>query len=271
MEKDVYMSISRRAKALLQRQEGLDVEFKQTVKGVEATDLVAFANSAKGGAILVGVSESEEEGSMQKGKIIGCPVGDKEKLYILSKSESCVPPVEVNIIIENYARKPFFRIEIPSGKEKPYCTAGGTYKIRGDGRTNILLPGRLLSLFIEKQSEIFFNRFREATKELGKNMLNSNSALQEEMQDLLKKILNMEYTVETRLEDIQEGVDYAEAISTETACYFDSLFVSFTKLKERISYLEKGLADIERKLDLILERTQATYPLAFRELKQPDS
>ncbi|MGI6450603.1 MAG: helix-turn-helix domain-containing protein [Desulfitobacteriia bacterium] len=271
MGKDVYMSISRKTRALLNRQEGLDVDFKLTVKGVEATDLVAFANSAKGGTILVGVGEAEDSNSMQKGRIIGCPVGDKERLYILSKSESCVPPVEVSIIIENYARKPFFRIEIPSGKEKPYCTAGGTYKIRGDGRTNTLLPGRLLSLFIEKQSEIFFNRFREATKELGKNMMNSNTALQEELHDLLRKILNMEYLVENRLDNIQEGVDNAESLGTETACYFDSLLVSITKLKERINRLEKGLLNIDKKLDLFLEKSQAVQLPAREGVKLLDN
>lgn len=254
MEKDVYMSVSRKTKALLNRQEGLDVDFKMTIKGVESTDLVAFANSERGGTILVGVGETEDENSMQKGKIIGCSVGDKERLFVLSKAESCVPPVEVNLIIENYARRPFYRIEIPSGKEKPYCTAGGTYKIRGDGRTNTLLPGRLLSLFIEKQSEIFFNRFREATKELGKSMISSNSALQEELHDLLVKILNMEYLVENRLGNIQEGVENTETMTNETVCNFDSMFVGVNRIKERISRLEKGLSKIDRKLDLFFEQ-----------------
>ncbi len=257
MEKDVYMSISRKSRALLNRQEGLDVDFKMTIKAVEATDLVAFANSEKGGTILVGVGEAEDENSMQKGKIIGCLVGDKERLFVLSKAESCVPPVEVNLIIENYARKPFYRIEIPSGKEKPYCTAGGTYKIRGDGRTNTLLPGRLLSLFIEKQSEIFFNRFREATKELGKSMLSSNSELQEELHGLLIKILNMECLVENRLGNIQEGIEYAESISNETVCNFDSLFVGVNKLKDRMKKLEKGIDKIDKKIDIFIE--QARY------------
>ncbi|NLP44544.1 MAG: ATP-binding protein [Peptococcaceae bacterium] len=206
MEKDVYMSISRKAKALLNRQEGLDVDFKLTVKGVQSTDLVAFANSEKGGTILVGVGEVVDGNSMQKGKIIGCDVGDKERLFILSKSESCVPPVEVNIIIENYARKPFFRIEIPSGKEKPYCTAGGTYKIRGDGRTNTLFPGRLLSLFVEKQSELFFDRFREATKEIGKDMLLSSTNLQKEMHKLLLQVLELENIMTDRLDLLQKEV-----------------------------------------------------------------
>jgi hypothetical protein len=255
MEKDVYMSISRKSRALLNRQEGLDTDFKLTVKGIESTDLVAFANSEKGGTILVGVGEFEDVNSMQKGKIMGCSVGDKERLFVLSKAESCVPPVEVNIIIENYARKPFYRIEIPSGKEKPYCTAGGTYKIRGDGRTNTLLPGRLLSLFVEKQSEIFFDRFREATKELGKSMINSNSVLQEELHDLLLRILNMEYLVENRLGNIQEGVENAESMSNETACNFDSLLFAVNRLKDRIQHLEKGLSKIDRKLDLFIEQT----------------
>lgn len=235
MEKDVYMSISRKSRALLNRQEGLDVDFKLTIKGVEATDLVAFANSVRGGTILVGIGEAEDANSMQKGKIVGCCVGDKERLFVLSKAESCVPPVELNMIIENYSRKPFYRIEIPSGKEKPYCTAGGTYKIRGDGRTNTLLPGRLLSLFIEKQSEIFFNRFREATKELGNNMISSNIVLQEELHELLSKILNMEYLMDNRLGNIQEGVENAQ------------------KLKDRIHYLENKLLDIDKKLDNFLK------------------
>lgn len=253
MEKDLYMSISRKSRALLDRQEGLDADFKLTIKGVESTDLVAFANSERGGTILVGIGEIEDENTMQKGKIIGCSVGDRERLYVLSKAESCVPPVEVNIIIENYARKPFYRIEIPAGKEKPYCTAGGTYKIRGDGRTNTLLPGRLLSLFIEKQSEIFFNRFREATKELGKSMMSSNSALQEELHGTLTKILNMEYLVENRLDNIEEGVENTETLSNETAAYFDSLIVGLNKLKDRMGRLEKELAKIDQKMDSLLE------------------
>lgn len=188
----------------------------------------------------------------KKGRIIGCSVGDKERLFVLSKTESCVPPVEVNIIIENYARKPFYRIEIPSGREKPYCTAGGTYKIRGDGRTNTLLPGRLLSLFVEKQSEIFFNRFREATKELGKSMVNTNSVLQEELYALLVKILNMEYLVDNRLENIQKGLSQTESITNETGNNnIDVIITNINKLKDRIKRLEKGLSKIDQKLDQI--------------------
>ncbi len=208
MEKDLYMTISSKTKQLLVKQEGFDADFKMTVKGIQATDLVAFANSENGGTILAGVGEVEDKNSMQKGRIIGCPVGDKERLFILSKAESCVPPVEVAIIIENYARKPIYRIEIPSGKEKPYCTAGGTYKIRGDGRTNTLLPGRLLALYIEKQSETFFNRFREATKELGKDILASDTLLQNALNELRRKVLQIESAIGSN----QNSLEKIEAI-----------------------------------------------------------
>jgi len=204
MEKDLYMTISSKTKQLLVKQEGFDADFKMTVKGIQATDLVAFANSENGGTILVGVGEVEDKNSMQKGRMIGCPVGDKERLFILSKAESCVPPVEVAIIIENYARKPIYRIEIPSGKEKPYCTAGGTYKIRGDGRTNTLLPGRLLTLYIEKQSETFFNRFREATKELGKDIMASDTMLQNALNELRRKVLQIESAIESNKNSLEK-------------------------------------------------------------------
>lgn len=196
MEKDVYMTISTKTKQLLIRQEGIDVDFKSSVKGIRATDFVAFANSENGGTILAGIGEIEDDNSMQRGRIVGCPVGDRERLYILSKAESCVPPVEVHIIIENYARKPFYRIEIPPGNEKPYSTAGGTYKIRGDGRTNTLLPGRLLTLFMDKQSELFFSRFREATSELGKDMFASEAKLQAYIEEINTKLYGLDDSLE---------------------------------------------------------------------------
>lgn len=252
MKKDVYLSISKKTRALLKRQEGLDVDFKMTVKGLESTDLVAFANSDRGGTLLLGVGEMEDELSMQRGRVVGCPVGDKERLFILSKAESCVPPIDVNIIIENYARRPFYRIEIAPGKDKPYCTAAGTYKIRGDGRTNTLLPGRLLALFIENQSDIFIQRFREATKELGKSMQTSNTLFQEELQEVFRKIINMEYFVENRLNNILEGVENAEFLSVESICSSESMIAGMNRLKERIELLEGSMMKIDNKLGLLL-------------------
>jgi predicted HTH transcriptional regulator len=101
MEKQEYKGVSKRARALLNGQENYDVDFKRAVSGLESDDMVAFANSRHGGAILIGVDEMKIADGRQRGKIVGCPVGDKEKLSIISRAESCIPPVEVQIIVEN--------------------------------------------------------------------------------------------------------------------------------------------------------------------------
>jgi predicted HTH transcriptional regulator len=151
--KSEYNTISARAKALLERSETFDVEFKESVSGLESTDIVSFANSERGGTILIGIRETKSPKGQQRGQIIGCPIGDKEKLKILSKVNSCIPDVYVEIYVENLNGKPFFRLEIPSGEDKPYCTSGGTYKIRGDGITQNLNPTQLLNMFEKKESE----------------------------------------------------------------------------------------------------------------------
>lgn len=166
--KSEFNTLSARAKALLERSETFDVEFKESVSGLESSDIVSFANSERGGTILIGIRETESPNGQQRGEIIGCPIGDKEKLKILGKVNSCIPDVYVEIYVENLNSKPFFRVEIPSGADKPYCTSGGTYKIRGDGITQNLTPNQLLNLFETKESERFLKHFREAANVLEK-------------------------------------------------------------------------------------------------------
>jgi predicted HTH transcriptional regulator len=143
-----------------------DVEFKESIFGLDASDIVAFANSEKGGTIFLGVREDSDDAGHQRGYVIGCPVGDKEKLKIFNKAESCIPPVDIDVYAEVVYGKRIYRIYIPSGTDKPYCTAGGTYKIRGDARTNPLTPTRLLNLFLEMEGDRFITRFKDATQEL---------------------------------------------------------------------------------------------------------
>jgi ATP-dependent DNA helicase RecG len=166
MKKHIFKGMSSRARLLLARREGLDAEFKVQLNGLDVEDLVAFANSRAGGTILVGVAEASDNHRVQRVEIVGCDVGDKEKQYILNKAQSCNPPIDLELYVENLGDKPFFRIEIPSGLEKPYCTSGGAYKVRGDGRTNALLPRQLLSIFMDTERDKFLSRFKDATKEL---------------------------------------------------------------------------------------------------------
>lgn len=166
MERHVFKAISDRARRLLDGQEGTEVDFKRSVGALEPEDLVAFANSSTGGAVLLGVEERKRADGRQRGEVVGCLVGDVERLSILNKAESCIPPVEIEVIIENVESLPFFRVEIPSGPQKPYCTSGGAYKIRGDGANKPLTPRRLLALFMENEEQEFLERFGAATQQL---------------------------------------------------------------------------------------------------------
>lgn len=150
---------------MLARGEGIDVDFKRSAAGLEAVDIVAFANSKAGGAILIGVDESTGSSGRHVGTIVGCHVGDQEKRMILEKAHQCVPAISVTVHVENRAHKPFYRIEIPSGPNKPYCTSGGTYKIRGDGRNNTLYPTSLLNLFLETEERA--NRLKAELRRRG--------------------------------------------------------------------------------------------------------
>jgi predicted HTH transcriptional regulator len=114
--------ISDRANRLLSREGDLDVAFKKSISGLATDDLVSFANSKDGGAILIGVSRTGHRNGRERATLVGCPVGGKERLKILTKSNQCVPPVPVSIFVENCGAKPFYRIEISSGPHKPYCT-----------------------------------------------------------------------------------------------------------------------------------------------------
>lgn len=160
-----YKTITKRSSTILNKPEGIDVDFKEEISGLKTEDLVAFANSVDGGIILIGVQELEtKEG--QKGKIIGCNIADKDVQHIINKAESCSPPVEVEVVLENVSRKPFIRVEIPPGKNKPYSTRSGVYKIRGDGQNLPITPSRLLSMLLEQEGELFFKRFQDATHSL---------------------------------------------------------------------------------------------------------
>lgn len=166
MAQQEFRTITKRSQELLGRSEQIDVEFKESLAGLKNTALVAFANSAEGGTIFIGVREIQLEDGRQRGEIVGVEVSDKAKLQIVNRASSCIPPIELEVFIENTNDKPFFRIEIPSGKYKPYCTGGGRYAIRGNARTNVLMPNQLLNIFMENESQQFFQRFQQVTAEL---------------------------------------------------------------------------------------------------------
>lgn len=162
---------------MLSNAESWDVDFKANAK-VEAEDLVAFANSPDGGRLLLGVEEVTVDG-VQRGKVVGCRVDDEARLAIVNKAAACIPPVTVSVDVEWEGDQAFFSVTIPSGTDKPYCTANGTYKIRGDGRNVPLVPSSLLNLLLEREGGRFLGRFREATADLEREITELRSRLAE--------------------------------------------------------------------------------------------
>jgi predicted HTH transcriptional regulator len=217
--KSEFKGISKRAKKLLAGDENLDVDFKEEMNGLKAVDLVAFANTEKGGAILIGIRDSKDLNGRQVGRIVGCHISDENKLAIISKAQSCTPPIHVDVFVENLNSKPFYRIEIPSGRNKPYCTGGGKYKIRGDGRNLPLNPRKLLAMFLEIESKKFFNQFQRVTEELEDNLKKTISEIIESISeskrslDELRKMLRIEIDQDRDLKDVLASLrridDYA--------------------------------------------------------------
>ncbi|MCD6361789.1 MAG: ATP-binding protein [Armatimonadetes bacterium] len=150
MKKSVYNGLTERTRRLLDGAENLFVDFKREIEGVHPATFVAFAN-ASGGTILVGVEEAKRRNGMQYGRIYGVEPTDGNKLRLVSMASSCRPGVKIEIFIENLSDKPIFRIEVPEGENKPYCTASGEYKIRDDGGNRGITPQEMVGIILERQ------------------------------------------------------------------------------------------------------------------------
>lgn len=238
-----HKKISQRARKLLASGENSDVDYKRDVGGLHPEDLAAFANSPKGGAIMVGVREARSSDGSQRGEIVGHPIDDGTRLKIIQKAQYCSPPVHVEIHIENGASKPFLRIEVPSGTQKPYSTADGTYKIRGDGRNNPLLPEQLLKLFLEREGMEFAKRFTEATAELDEQMYRAVQAAE-----------SVEDVVHQKLGEISDLLGWAESKAGETA--------NVTKaVSEQVDSLYHYTKDQSLRVRALMEKVGASDPI----------
>ncbi|MDI3326835.1 ATP-binding protein [Pontibacterium granulatum] len=161
-----FRGLSQRTRSLLRVSEGMNVDFKREVSGIKSRDLVAFANTPLGGTILVGIDEYTDSEGVQRGRVVGCDVDDNARLVIVNKATDCFPTVELAIFVENVAKTPILRIEIPPGHYKPYCTQRGEYCIRSDARVRALFPDELLAIFMDREGEQFISRFQDAVHQL---------------------------------------------------------------------------------------------------------
>lgn len=101
-------------KNLIQKGEGISVEFKQTISSPKkvAKEIVAFANT-RGGYLLIGVDDS--------GNPVGVNSTEKEREALLTASNVfCSPPVPIDIMNTSLNKKPVLIVRVHEGKEKPY-------------------------------------------------------------------------------------------------------------------------------------------------------
>ena len=159
VEQTVYPSIS--TKQLLSRSEGVEVDFKQDAEAVKPDDLVAFANSG-GGTILVGVDEIKGQNGVQRGKVVGCDVSDRERNKIVSRANACRSAIAVRVSVETLGKYSIFRVDIPKGGL--HCTSNGTYKIRRDGQTDIIDPSAMAQIIVELERKKIEQYLRSAVR-----------------------------------------------------------------------------------------------------------
>ncbi|MDF2039356.1 MULTISPECIES: helix-turn-helix domain-containing protein [Cytobacillus] len=267
--------LSERVQQLLNKDEGTDVDFKLMGNGLKSEDLVAFANSKDGGAILIGVAETTDESGRQIGEIRGCTISDQEKMNIIQRATQCRPPVEVEIYVENAASgQPFYRVEIPSGKNKPYCNQKGEYKIRGDGNNQPLTPELLLGLFLEVNGQEFISRFRQATEELDKKLTSTNEQVEglksniekveerftRHIQEVTTNIDDMARNINFELGEIYQKADNAENLSDDSMNFSMESSDGINEVQRKLDELENEIFDTNIVVNAILNHFDIEHP-----------
>jgi hypothetical protein len=230
------------------------VEFKRTPGSVEPEDFVQFANSPEGGDILVGVEEVTDSAGRRMPRVIGCPINDPTKRSILDKAMNCVPPIDISITVERQRGLSFYRVHVPSGRHKPYCTAKGVYRIRADGRSAPLLPAQLLRVFLEAESETFLTRFQEATQELGSKM----DILVYTMEELGSR-------TEAELRQIFSAADNADSLADEAMSNSAEAAAGISEVSTEIEALRAEVLSNRRLLNVLLQHFRLDNPVAAEE------
>lgn len=239
--------------SLIESREGFDIEFKRIANAVESEDLVAFANSPEGGYIIIGVAEVKNENNGETMNIKGAKVGDHERLIILNKAQDCLPPVELFLQNYKFQGKDLLVIEIPTGSNRPYCTKKGVYKIRGEGRNQVLTQELLFQIIMEKEYQTFLERFKTATHELKDEMLY--------MQDIIEK---SEGEISNSLQGIFAEATEAEATSQDVFSMTEGISDMLGRLGEEFFFHDDRMNDLEEKVDLILKHLNIEKPEVTR-------
>jgi hypothetical protein len=159
--------------------------------------------------------------------------------------------------VENSGSTPFYRIEIPSGPHKPYCTSGGTYKTRGDGRKETLHPPQLLALFLETEGGEFLRRFQEATSNLETAVRETKERISTELKELNESVRYTESNILESLQGIDVSASAAQDNADEAKAYSEDAMHIIDAVHSMVEDLGSGdpeLGAVSQKLDALLEK-----------------
>lgn len=253
--------LSERTRQMLAATESVNVDFKRDASGIKSADLVALANAAGGGTLLVGVEEYTAAEGVQRGRVVGCEVDDNARLILINKATECYPSIDLQLFVENVQDKPVMRIEIASGPLKPYCTPRGEYTIRAEGRNRALYPEELLLIFMDREGEKFLHRFRTAFAQLEFQVDGINQALSQDMEHVADHIRDLDQQLEKTLGRLIRLADSSKKRSR-------NLLQSLRDSQQRLDKMEHHLSHppgcdgadqdiyqrLEQKIDQLLAR-----------------
>lgn len=227
--------LSKVTKAALLSGESETVDFKRTAESITTEDLVAFANRS-GGTIYAGVEELSDSQGVQRGVAIGCDVSDSAKLQVLNKAVSCIPPVAVELHIENLAASPIIRVVIPASASKPHCTTKGIYCRRDGVRNRPLHPTELLKIYLDQEASAFAERFESTADRVTANLE------------------QLEQTLSESIDSMGSQLGWAEYKLGDTESTIDTIL-------GRVVLTEKAVADVETRLRALFRQDDREDPV----------
>lgn len=238
MAKTEFQGLTKRTRSMLEDNENLSVDFKREASGVKSSDFVAFANARDGGTLLIGVDEYTSDTGVQRGRVVGCSVDDNTRLSLVNKALECTPSIEILLYIENLKRTPIIRVEIPPNLHRPFCNSRGEYSIRSQGRNRALFPNELLDIFLESESDLFYQRFKGVATELEDQVSDISTTLNDDLINVSANIDQLDKQIKTAFSRIGQLTDSTKKRSR-------SLLHTLKDNQLSLANLEKVLSDDE--------------------------
>lgn len=253
-------TLSKITKTLLTKGESEHADFKRSADGVAVDDLVAFANMESGGNILVGITESSADDGKQLGTVTGCDVSDSSILQILNKAVSCIPPVAVEVHIENAGtKKPILRINVLPSENRPHSTPKGVYCRRDGSRNRPLHPSELLRIFLDNEGSAFAERFEQSASKITDNLADLEASLDRSIKSMADQLGWAEFqlddtesTVDTILSRVNSLVDQSNDTSARLRTMFrQDKREDPVKAEVRKKLLDSAIEQLKREKDLL--------------------